>query len=65
MPREDGIQTAQPLSHAYGAALDNPDLVVACVVGDGEAETGPLATSWHGNKFLNPATAGGVPPILR
>jgi len=80
MPREDGIQTAQPLSpgsiheggelgcslsHAYGAALDNPDLVVACVVGDGEAETGPLATSWHGKKFLNPATAGGVPPILR
>src|ERR1700761_3951437 len=52
------------LSHAYGAAFDNPDLIVACVVGDGEAETGPLATSWHSNKFLNPATDGAVLPIL-
>ena len=50
--------------HAYGAAFDNPDLIVACVVGDGEAETGPLATSWHGNKFLNPARDGAVLPIL-
>ena len=53
-----------PLSHAYGAAFDNPDLIVACVVGDGEAETGPLATSWHSNKFLNPVTDGAVLPIL-
>ena len=53
-----------PLSHAYGAAYDNPNLIVACVVGDGEAETGPLATSWHSNKFLNPATDGVVLPIL-
>ena len=52
------------MSHAYGAAFDNPDLIVACVVGDGEAETGPLATGWHGNKFLNPATDGAVLPIL-
>ena len=52
------------LSHAYGAAFDNPDLIVACVVGDGEAETGALATSWHSNKFLNPATDGAVLPIL-
>ena len=52
------------LSHAYGAAFDNPDLIVACVVGDGEAETGPLATSWHGNKFLNPVRDGCVLPIL-
>ena len=51
-------------SHAYGAAFDNPDLLVACVIGDGEAETGPLATSWHSNKFLNPATDGAVLPIL-
>ncbi|HEX9880742.1 MAG TPA: phosphoketolase family protein, partial [Candidatus Binatia bacterium] len=51
-------------SHAYGAAFDNPDLIVACVVGDGEAETGPLATAWHSNKFLNPATDGAVLPIL-
>ena len=50
--------------HAYGAAFDNPDLVVACVVGDGEAETGPLAASWHSNKFLNPAVDGAVLPIL-
>jgi len=52
------------LSHAFGAAFDNPDLVVACVVGDGEAETGPLATSWHSNKFLNPVCDGAVLPIL-
>ena len=52
------------LSHAFGAAFDDPDLVVACVIGDGEAETGPLATSWHSNKFLNPATDGAVLPIL-
>ena len=50
--------------HAYGAVLDKPDLIVACVVGDGEAETGPLATSWHANKFLNPKTDGCVLPIL-
>ncbi len=50
--------------HAYGAAFDNPDLVVACVVGDGEAETGPLAASWHSNKFLNPVVDGAVLPIL-
>src|SRR6185295_8222435 len=52
------------LSHAFGAAFDNPDLIVACVVGDGEAETGALATSWHSNKFLNPVTDGVVLPIL-
>jgi xylulose-5-phosphate/fructose-6-phosphate phosphoketolase len=50
--------------HAYGAAFDNPDLVVACVIGDGEAETGPLAASWHSNKFLNPAIDGAVLQIL-
>ena len=52
------------LAHAYGAAFDNPDLVVACVIGDGEAETGPLAASWHANKFMNPAHDGAVLPIL-
>jgi xylulose-5-phosphate/fructose-6-phosphate phosphoketolase len=52
------------LSHAFGAAFDNPDLIVACVIGDGEAETGPLATAWHSNVFLNPATDGAVLPIL-
>jgi len=52
------------LAHAYGAAFDNPDLIVACIVGDGEAETGPLATSWHSNKFINPARDGAVLPIL-
>ena len=52
----EGGELGYALSHAYGAAFDNPDLLVACVVGDGEAETGPLATSWHSNKFLNPAT---------
>ncbi len=60
----EGGELGYSLSHAYGAALDNPDLLVACVVGDGEAETGPLATSWHSNKFLNPATDGAVLPIL-
>ena len=50
----EGGELGYALSHAYGAAFDNPDLIVACVVGDGEAETGPLATSWHSNKFLNP-----------
>ena len=52
------------MSHAYGAVLDNPDLIVTCVVGDGEAETGPLATSWHSNKFINPARDGAVLPVL-
>src|SRR5690606_31311865 len=52
------------LAHAYGAALDNPELIVACVIGDGEAETGPLAAAWHSNKFINPAHDGAVLPIL-
>ena len=60
----EGGELGYSLSHAYGAAFDNPDLVVFCVVGDGEAETGPLATSWHSNKFLNPKTDGVVVPIL-
>ncbi|MCS6850838.1 MAG: phosphoketolase family protein [Gemmataceae bacterium] len=60
----EGGELGYALSHAFGAAFDNPDLIVACVVGDGEAETGPLATSWHGNKFLNPARDGAVLPIL-
>jgi xylulose-5-phosphate/fructose-6-phosphate phosphoketolase len=60
----EGGELGYALSHAYGAAFDNPDLLVACVVGDGEAETGPLATSWHSNKFLDPATDGAVLPIL-
>ena len=60
----EGGELGYALSHAYGAAFDNPDLIVTCVVGDGEAETGPLATSWHSNKFLNPATDGAVLPIL-
>jgi xylulose-5-phosphate/fructose-6-phosphate phosphoketolase len=60
----EGGELGYALSHAYGAAFDNPDLVVACVVGDGEAETGPLANSWHSNKFLNPARDGCVLPIL-
>jgi xylulose-5-phosphate/fructose-6-phosphate phosphoketolase len=60
----EGGELGYALSHAYGAALDNPDLLVACVVGDGEAETGPLATSWHSNKFLNPRHDGAVLPIL-
>ena len=60
----EGGELGYCLSHAYGAAFDNPDLIVACVVGDGEAETGPLATSWHANKFLNPASDGAILPIL-
>jgi xylulose-5-phosphate/fructose-6-phosphate phosphoketolase len=60
----EGGELGYSLSHAFGAVLDQPDLVVACVIGDGEAETGPLATSWHGNKFLNPKTDGVVLPIL-
>jgi xylulose-5-phosphate/fructose-6-phosphate phosphoketolase len=60
----EGGELGYALSHAFGAAFDNPDLLVACVVGDGEAETGPLATSWHSNKFLNPVRDGAVLPIL-
>ncbi|HET6951261.1 MAG TPA: phosphoketolase family protein [Acidimicrobiales bacterium] len=60
----EGGELGYALVHAYGAAFDNPDLVVACVIGDGEAETGPLAASWHANKFLDPATDGAVLPIL-
>jgi xylulose-5-phosphate/fructose-6-phosphate phosphoketolase len=60
----EGGELGYSLMHAYGAAFDNPDLIVACVVGDGEAETGALATSWHSNKFLNPARDGAVLPIL-
>lgn len=60
----EGGELGYALSHAFGAAFDNPDLIVACVVGDGEAETGPLATSWHSNKFLNPVHDGAVLPIL-
>jgi xylulose-5-phosphate/fructose-6-phosphate phosphoketolase len=60
----EGGELGYSLVHAYGAAFDNPDLVVACVIGDGEAETGPLATSWHSNKFLNPENDGAVLPIL-
>jgi len=60
----EGGELGYAVSHAYGAAFDNPDLIAACVVGDGEAETGPLATAWHSNKFLNPASDGAVLPIL-
>src|ERR1700733_3756485 len=60
----EGGELGYSLAHAYGAAFDNPDLIVACVIGDGEAETGPLAGSWHSNKFLNPASDGAVLPIL-
>jgi xylulose-5-phosphate/fructose-6-phosphate phosphoketolase len=60
----EGGELGYAISHAYGAAFDNPNLTVACIVGDGEAETGPLATSWHSNKFLNPVTDGAVLPIL-
>jgi xylulose-5-phosphate/fructose-6-phosphate phosphoketolase len=60
----EGGELGYSLSHAFGAALDNPELIVACVVGDGEAETGPLATAWHSNKFLDPVTDGAVLPIL-
>jgi xylulose-5-phosphate/fructose-6-phosphate phosphoketolase len=60
----EGGELGYALSHAYGAAFDNPELIVACVVGDGESETGPLATGWHGNKFLSPTRDGAVLPIL-
>ena len=60
----EGGELGYSLSHAFGAVFDNPDLIVSCVVGDGEAETGPLATAWHSNKFLNPVTDGVVLPIL-
>jgi len=60
----EGGELGYAVVHAYGAAFDNPDLVVACVIGDGEAETGPMAASWHSNKFLNPVTDGAVLPIL-
>jgi xylulose-5-phosphate/fructose-6-phosphate phosphoketolase len=60
----EGGELGYSLTHAYGAAFDNPDLIVACVVGDGEAETGPQATAWHSNKFLNPISDGAVLPIL-
>lgn len=60
----EGGELGYSLSHAFGAVFDNPDLIVSCIVGDGEAETGPLATSWHSNKFLNPITDGAVLPIL-
>ena len=60
----EGGELGYSLSHAFGAAFDNPDLIVACVIGDGEAETGPLATAWHSNKFLNPINDGAVLPIL-
>lgn len=60
----EGGELGYSISHAYGAVLDNPELIVTCVVGDGEAETGPLATSWHSNKFINPARDGAVLPVL-
>jgi xylulose-5-phosphate/fructose-6-phosphate phosphoketolase len=60
----EGGELGYALSHAFGAVFDNPDLIAACVVGDGEAETGALATSWHSNKFLNPVRDGAVLPIL-
>jgi xylulose-5-phosphate/fructose-6-phosphate phosphoketolase len=60
----EGGELGYSLAHAFGAAFDNPDLVVCCVVADGEAETGPLAAGWHSNKFLNPARDGAVLPIL-
>ncbi|HSX47251.1 MAG TPA: phosphoketolase family protein, partial [Patescibacteria group bacterium] len=60
----EGGELGYSLSHAYGAILDNPDLIAACVIGDGEAETGPLATAWHSNKFINPKSDGAILPIL-
>ena len=60
----EGGELGYSLSHSFGAVFDNPDLIVTCCVGDGEAETGPLATSWHSNKFLNPVTDGAVLPVL-
>lgn len=59
------VWLSDSLSHAFGAVFDNPELIVACVIGDGEAETGPLATVWHSNKFLEPATDGAVLQFLR
>lgn len=63
-PSTRGGELGYSLAHAYGAAFDNPDLLVACVIGDGEAETGPLAAAWHSNKFVDPARDGVVLPIL-
>ncbi|RXG11648.1 xylulose-5-phosphate/fructose-6-phosphate phosphoketolase [Leeuwenhoekiella aestuarii] len=60
----EGGELGYSLSHAFGAAFDNPELIISCIIGDGEAETGPLATAWHSNKFLNPVTDGAVLPIL-
>ena len=60
----EGGELGYSLAHSFGAVFDNPDLITTCVVGDGEAETGPLATAWHSNKFLNPKTDGAVLPIL-
>ncbi len=60
----EGGELGYSISHSYGAVFDNPDLIAVCVVGDGEAETGPLATAWHSNKFINPARDGAVLPIL-
>src|SRR6185503_5576295 len=60
----EGGELGYSMAHAFGAAFDNPNLLVCCVVGDGEAETGALATSWHSNKFLNPAIDGAVLPVL-
>src|SRR6185369_5546511 len=60
----EGGELGYSLAHAYGAVFDNPDLIAACIIGDGEAETGPLAASWHSNKFLNPARDGMVLPVL-
>jgi xylulose-5-phosphate/fructose-6-phosphate phosphoketolase len=60
----EGGELGYSIAHAYGAAFDNPNLLVCCMLGDGEAETGPLAASWHSNKFLNPARDGTVLPIL-
>src|SRR5919201_1972364 len=60
----EGGELGYALTHAFGAVFDNPSLIAACVIGDGEAETGPLAASWHSNKFLNPAVDGAVLPIL-
>src|SRR5690348_12450717 len=62
---DEGGELGYAISHAYGAAFDNPELLVCCIVGDGESETGPLAGSWHSNKFLNPARDGAVLPILQ
>ena len=60
----EGGELGYALATGFGAALDNPDLIVACIIGDGEAETGPTAGAWHSNKFLDPATSGAVLPIL-